>query len=567
MGWQQVPLEQAWTFYQKGQLDSAEHYLNVLDLSLLNNNDKVSYLELSAEIKLKEQTAESRLEAIESLIQALEITRALNEEQLQEAQLNDRIGDIYDMMRQRVLTHVYYNEAYIIREKIRGSEDSRAISYLNMAKANYRMGYDSLLVALGFARQAMANTENQTKAFVYEANYWMGAILNVIVDLPDFSKVYLDSALKYSNYALSLAEELQDTTKIIVSSNLQSFIKINSGKPQEALEILNKVEVILKDLEDRNKTPSEEYYATTFGNLSQAYTALGNYGQALKYSNLRYNYVVGMIMQAERTRVAQITEDYRTDKQLDQAEETAFFASRRASYLGVGLVVLLVVLLISYLIFIQTLQRKKLENLKAMVMGEEQERKRVAKDLHDGIGVLLTSVKLRLSAFEDSVEDKKAYKESLSQIDNACTEVRRISHNMVPASLTKLGLAEATMDLLDNVKASTQLRIEEIIDVEEGILNEKREVLVYRIIQELINNSIKYAQASTLHLTMKMDDSHLSILYKDDGKGFERNEVNEGLGLKSIASRIDILKGKLLIQSSSGKGSQFTINIPVHGED
>ena len=201
-----------------------------------------------------------------------------------------------------------------------------------------------------------------------------------------------------------------------------------------------------------------------------------------------------------------------------------------------------------------------------MILGEENERKRVAKDLHDGIGVLLTSVKMRLSNFEDKVEDKNSFQNSLSQIDNACSEVRRISHNMVPASLSKLGLEEAMLDLFDNVSTSTQIEIRNTLAYNEGDFEESSEVLIYRVIQELVNNTLKYAQASCIQIEMKKLKEEYIIEYKDNGIGFDKTKIKNGLGLKSIASRIDILKGKLAFDSLEGKGVTFKINIPLqHG--
>jgi two-component system, NarL family, sensor kinase len=90
-------------------------------------------------------------------------------------------------------------------------------------------------------------------------------------------------------------------------------------------------------------------------------------------------------------------------------------------------------------------------------------------------------------------------------------------------------------------------------------------VLIYRIIQELINNSIKYAEASTVSLSIKNLSNEVKITYKDDGKGFDKSEIKAGIGLKSIASRIDILKGKLNITTAPGAGVQFDINLPLYG--
>jgi signal transduction histidine kinase len=136
----------------------------------------------------------------------------------------------------------------------------------------------------------------------------------------------------------------------------------------------------------------------------------------------------------------------------------------------------------------------------------------------------------------------------------------------VPASLTKLGLAESMLDLFDTVQASTDIQIQEKLEYSEGDFDESSEVLIYRILQELVNNTLKYSKANTIQVEMKKLRGEYQIDYKDNGIGFDKAQVKKGLGLKSIASRVDILRGKLSIESAGGAGVKFRITIPIQHE-
>lgn len=558
-------VEKSSELINRGKPDSVFELLSSIDTTQLNKADKLKYLSLSSKAHSVSSHQNSREKAIAYLVEALKLIDTNKESASLQADLNDRIGEIYDLMRQKEPSKIYFERAFDLRKEYKLTGELYK-SYINLGINSYRFG--KLINSVSFNKKALKEFDGETpKTSVAKSHFWLGSAYNYLIDeKPGNLATFLDSALYHAEIAKNIYVELNDTINIIQANNLLGNIYTQQNNGTEAVNVLSESVELITRLENSSGAKLEqEIYATTFTRLSKAYELVGDFRKALEYSNERYSEVIGILMEKERTRVAQITEDYRTDKQLDEAEEIAFFASRKAKLFGIGLIVLAVILLISYLIFIQTLQKKKLENLQAMIMGEEQERKRVAKDLHDGIGVLLTSVKLRLSNFEDKVEDKKAYQNSLEQIDNACTEVRRISHNMVPASLTKLGLEEATLDLLDNVRAATNLEIKEDIRVEEGIIQEGKEVLIYRIIQEMINNCLKYAEAKSLSLILKMNSNNLSLVYQDDGKGFNKNDVKEGLGLRSISSRVDILRGKIQIISSPGEGTRFDINIPVNG--
>ena len=211
-------------------------------------------------------------------------------------------------------------------------------------------------------------------------------------------------------------------------------------------------------------------------------------------------------------------------------------------------------------------EEKKLLAAKYLVEGQDEERKRMAKELHDGLGVLLSTAKMQFTTIKDkSPENRPLIDKATKLLEQAAGDVRKISHNMMPGLLTKFGLFEAVEELIDHVNESEQISASCKIKGEIRRLAENTEIMVYRIIQELINNTLKHASAKNMVLQINILSDKLEINYSDDGKGFKVEEKlgSKSIGLQSIQSRIYFLNGGLYIDSESGKGARFNIEIPL----
>lgn len=209
-------------------------------------------------------------------------------------------------------------------------------------------------------------------------------------------------------------------------------------------------------------------------------------------------------------------------------------------------------------------QEKKLAALSAVIEGEEKERLRIAADLHDGLGGLLTSVKAHFYQLLKNTPKEGLYEKTSSLIDEACTEVRRISHNMAPRALALSGLTSALSDLCTMIQnESMQCELETIGLVEDDLADQA--VSIYRIIQELCNNTLKHATANHLFIQALQKGDWLSILVEDDGKGFDVQAAmaKKGLGLASINSRVKALNGEIHWDSVAGEGTSVSIRIPL----
>ena len=211
-------------------------------------------------------------------------------------------------------------------------------------------------------------------------------------------------------------------------------------------------------------------------------------------------------------------------------------------------------------------QKQQLLALSSMLEGQEAERLRIAQDLHDSLGGVLTSVKAHFTAIEqelNKIKELNLYGKTTQLIDIACDEVRRISHNMTPHSLNLLGLGGALEELATQLK---QQDIECELDISDELdsIAESDAIMIYRIIQELINNITKHAEATHILLQLLILPNGINILVEDNGKGFDTQlaQAEGGLGLKSIQSRVHYLKGQISYDSVLEVGTTVTIEIP-----
>ncbi|RYF90380.1 MAG: sensor histidine kinase, partial [Chitinophagaceae bacterium] len=205
---------------------------------------------------------------------------------------------------------------------------------------------------------------------------------------------------------------------------------------------------------------------------------------------------------------------------------------------------------------------------RAVIIAAEEERQRIARDLHDGVGQMMSAAKMNLSAFESHVPEISQHQTSFNRIiglvDESCREIRHVSHNMMLNTFTKKNLAEALRDFINKIDVNA-LNIHLYTEGLEQKLDANTETMLYRIIQECVNNVIKHAEATTLDITMIKDEDGISATIEDNGKGFDTTdkERTNGIGLKNIHTRVEYLKGTIDIDSAPGRGTVISLQIPA----
>lgn len=210
------------------------------------------------------------------------------------------------------------------------------------------------------------------------------------------------------------------------------------------------------------------------------------------------------------------------------------------------------------------------EILNAIIKTEEKERKRFAKDLHDGLGPILSTVKLSISTLSQ-LENKKRNKEIISNtevvINEALKSIKEISNNLSPHILNNFGLASAIKSFTNKIVKSKAINISFNSNMHDERLDENVEVVLYRVVCELMNNTVKHASANNIEINLTKNNNIVKLVYTDDGKGFDvekiLNEKTSGMGYSNMLTRIKSLKGKLNINSSKEKGTEVVIEVSI----
>jgi signal transduction histidine kinase len=242
-----------------------------------------------------------------------------------------------------------------------------------------------------------------------------------------------------------------------------------------------------------------------------------------------------------------------------------------------GMILLSVALVVFFVMYQRRIleeERKRVEKEKAHQMAllsaavdvQETERRRIASDLHDDIGSLLSATRLYLQqlCIDASAEKTESIKkESLNILDEMIQNTRRITHDLLPPVLEKFGFQAAAEDLCERIEKTGSINVTFSSNIEQR-LAPKQEIALYRVLQELINNTLKHAGAKNITVTVHWARDLFAFAYQDDGKGFDpASQVAKGLGLRNIESRISLIHGNLESISKSGEGLRVDITLPT----
>ncbi len=209
---------------------------------------------------------------------------------------------------------------------------------------------------------------------------------------------------------------------------------------------------------------------------------------------------------------------------------------------------------------------KKIAAVEAVLRGEEQERTRLSKDLHDGLGGMLAGIKHSFNNMKGNLimtpENQQAFERSMDMLDSSIKEMRRVAHNMMPEALVRFGLDTALKDYCSDINQSGALHVTyQSIGIDDVPIDATTSITIYRIVQELITNTMKHAGAKNAIVQLARTNGVLSATIEDDGKGFDTSILAQpkGIGWANIQHRVNFLKGKLDLNSEPGKGTSVHI--------
>lgn len=239
-----------------------------------------------------------------------------------------------------------------------------------------------------------------------------------------------------------------------------------------------------------------------------------------------------------------------------------------ATSLCLAIGVMFIKKILAYMTLVEQ-QRRSYESriLSAVIKAEEKQRQHFSKELHDGLGPLLSSVKMSISALNYS-EQQETQKQILENTDRtiamAIKSLREISNNLSPHILENFGISRAIESFINRLSIPTLgLKIEFKNNLKEFRFNHQTEIITYRVVCELLNNTIKHSGATLVKLDMYRDGNTLKISYYDNGNGFDTKQESEGMGLSNINSRISSIDGKFEIKSQPGQGTIIDIRLPL----
>jgi signal transduction histidine kinase len=238
-------------------------------------------------------------------------------------------------------------------------------------------------------------------------------------------------------------------------------------------------------------------------------------------------------------------------------------------YITVIFSVLITVIIIYFFVSIIRYHRRYVklqrERILAEITIQENERKRIAIDLHDSLGPLLSAVKLNINSIDIQPADQNILDKAGKSLDEIIGSMRQISYDLLPNTLERKGLAEAVKDFVGHLPQTKSINIQ-IYIVKNIQVPKEKEIHVFRMLQEIIHNTIKHAEAKNLQIGLSEEDNFLLVLAKDDGKGFDFEKEKQrsgGLGLKSLESRCEILNGIISLESKPGFGTNYFVKIPM----
>ncbi|GAB3890492.1 hypothetical protein GCM10028803_01340 [Larkinella knui] len=415
--------------------------------------------------------------------------------------------------------------------------------------------------------------ETERMSALYKQEYSQAYAMNLLANSYLRNK-QPDSARYFAVRSLAMSQRLKTNWMIALNYFYLGLVEQFKNHPQAAIAAYQKSYKLAES--EKNVSMLRElsrHSADSYSHMEDYRNAYLTSLKTLDFTNQFY-----YSEQTKSIRLQELDSQVKTlavEKQL--VEEQSRHQHMLNSMLAIGLVIS--VLGVGALVFLRRQQKLishqqtviaqqqirdlELKSLQAMIEGQEGERSRIARDLHDGLGIQLSRIKLFVEAHQELLP--LSVKEPLNQfLDEACTETRLISSDLRPYALSTFGLIPALEDLVQklNLVNETALTLEHYGEVPD--LGDEASVMIYRVVQELLNNALKHADSQVITVQMMTNDEAILISVDDDGKGadFETNP-SKGNGIANIKSRIAYLGGQVMWQSEPGKGTSVMISLPM----
>ena len=538
-------------------------------------------------------------ESIKYQLQAIDLCRKNNYELLLAKCLNN-LGNINNNRGNYNEALKCYLESLSIFEK---SHLDKQISSVLMSIGNVYADQGNSDVAISYYLKSL-----ETKRKLKDDKGIMNNLVNIggaYYDKKDYTK-----CLAFFKQALAQAQLLKDIEVEAVCLSNISEVYGKQDKYQEALKYALQAEKIKLIINDENslaltyvtlgdiylclkqgemakinyekamtigkKLKSHEIISLTFDALSEMSKENMDFETALQLKDSAEASKDSMFSLAKMKEIGELEAKYQNEKKNLEISNKEHEINKKNTWIGILIAIFIISIVLVYLMYsrYQLKQKQLLDDLllkeqekkhKAIFEAEEKERIRIARDLHDGVGQLLSAAKMNLTVMQQEISHTQSNTHLLNAmniLDESVKEVRTVSHNMVPNALIKQGLAGAVREFIHRIGGNIKIELE-VVGFNNR-LNSTTETVLFRVLQELVNNIIKHANANKIVIQLIEHETYISMILEDNGVGFDTKKIEQftGIGLKNIITRISYINGTVDFDSTIGRGTTVIIEVP-----
>lgn len=549
----------------RGNYDlSIKYFRESLQLSEQEKNDSMTAYSLNG-IGISLWQLGKHAEALENHFNALRIREKINDQKGIAVSKNN-IGMVYQTQEKLFLAEKYVREALDILKN--DTDPGLRITTMHTLANIYGM-QGKIKEAFALDEEGISIAERTNNEFAKALFYDNMGNCYLYGNPPDYAKAY-------EHFMKTLRIDSAFANKKQMSDSYVNLGSVFSGQKKYAQAIPYFGRSIALAEESgyvQGKLKALQMLATAYRQSNRPDDAFAALQEAMEVKD-------SLVNTTSEGQIAEMQTVYETEKKQQQINLQQEQLSKKNFILTATIVVALLLGLLGVSAWLRFRLKQKTRHQheimkqqelasKAVIEAEEDERQRIARDLHDGVGQMMSAAKMNLSAFESGLQfsnkdQEQSFEKIISLVDESCKEIRSVSHNMMPNALLKNNLASAVRDFIDKIDKKS-LKIHLYTEGLDERLDSSLETVLYRVIQECVNNVIKHAAASSLDISIIKDNKELSATIEDNGRGFDiaDKEKFEGIGLKNIVTRVEYLKGTVEFDSSPGRGTLIALNVPL----
>ncbi len=503
-------------------------------------------------------------------LKGLRIIERLDTSSRTRATLNASMAANYLMIKDYKKSIEFGEKAEVLDRKNKNYK-SLTSTLLNLGNAYDALGQD--IKAIGAYKESLSLCDK------YNFPSFVAMNCEGMVEIMDRQNK-LDQVKYYAEKGLATAIKIADNFNIMSCYQNLSIYYLKTNQHDKAKELL------FKALDISKANDYKEARGAILQSLSNVLYATHDYALASQYEREATKIKEDIFTKSMAQKHANEEVKFETEKKESQIKlQTAEIRQKNILnyFLIAGTIAFLAISILSYRNYKhrQKLQQAKIDELEtekqltateAVLKGEEQERTRLAKDLHDGLGGMLSGIKFSLNNMKENLimtpDNVHAFERSIDMLDSSIKEMRRVAHNMMPEILVKYGLDTALKEYCEEMDRNGVLHVNyQSVGMQQADISQTTSVTIYRIVQELLNNTIKHANAKNVlvQLHQSAQEKLLAVTVEDDGTGFDTEVLKQsaGMGWLNIRNRVEFLKGRIDLQSAPGKGTSIMIEINI----